>query len=307
MTTPAKPTSAKPKTVLAAVDIGPSTEIVLAAAAREAAGGKLIACHVLPDFGAVRPLFPHIALEDTTHRIGLEAAVRARLTELAALHQGEAVLTVGEPYSTIVKLAQDRGADVVVTGAPSSPDGWVAGTAERVLRYAPCPVLLVRGTAEGPVVAATDLSHPSLPALRAGAERAEARGVPLVAMHVVDVIRWLDAISAIAAAVASSIPAPNREPQLVAAAESALAAALGEIPATGQVEVGVGSPAKVLVERVKALGASLLVVATHGRTGFDRVLVGSVAEAVARTAPCSVLVVRHGRSTGPHAPGGDAP
>jgi len=39
-------------------------------------------------------------------------------------------------------------------------------------------------------------------------------------------------------------------------------------------------------------GADVLVVATHGRTGVKRVLLGSVAEALVRTAPCSVVVVR---------------
>lgn len=39
-------------------------------------------------------------------------------------------------------------------------------------------------------------------------------------------------------------------------------------------------------------GVDLVVVATHGRTGFKRLLLGSVAERVVREAPCPVLVVR---------------
>ena len=38
--------------------------------------------------------------------------------------------------------------------------------------------------------------------------------------------------------------------------------------------------------------ASLLVIGTHGRTGLQRVLMGSVAEHIVRHAPCPVLVVR---------------
>ena len=38
--------------------------------------------------------------------------------------------------------------------------------------------------------------------------------------------------------------------------------------------------------------AQWLVIGTHGRTGFKRVAMGSVAEVVVRKAPCSVLVVR---------------
>jgi nucleotide-binding universal stress UspA family protein len=41
-------------------------------------------------------------------------------------------------------------------------------------------------------------------------------------------------------------------------------------------------------------GHDLLVVGTHGRRGIQRILLGSVAERVAREAPCSVLVIRGG-------------
>ena len=40
------------------------------------------------------------------------------------------------------------------------------------------------------------------------------------------------------------------------------------------------------------LGADLLCVGTHGRTGRERMLMGSVAEQTLRSAPCSVLVVK---------------
>ena|SRR6185295_4465270 len=53
-----------------------------------------------------------------------------------------------------------------------------------------------------------------------------------------------------------------------------------------------GSAADGLVEAVTEAGADLLVVGTHGRTGLERVLLGSVAEAVVRKAPCAVLTVK---------------
>jgi len=54
----------------------------------------------------------------------------------------------------------------------------------------------------------------------------------------------------------------------------------------------VGSPAKAIVQLASDISADLLVVGTHGRTGFDRLMFGSVAEKVVRAAPCPVLTVR---------------
>ena len=51
-------------------------------------------------------------------------------------------------------------------------------------------------------------------------------------------------------------------------------------------------PASAILKTSEMLRAGLIVVGTHGRTGLPRVLIGSVAEAVVRSAGCSVLVVR---------------
>jgi nucleotide-binding universal stress UspA family protein len=53
-----------------------------------------------------------------------------------------------------------------------------------------------------------------------------------------------------------------------------------------------GPAADGLVEAVTEAHGDLLVVGTHGRTGLERVLLGSVAEAVVRKAPCAVLTVK---------------
>ena len=43
---------------------------------------------------------------------------------------------------------------------------------------------------------------------------------------------------------------------------------------------------------VKDQGADLLVIGTQGKTGLGKLILGSVAETIVRTSPCSVLVVR---------------
>jgi nucleotide-binding universal stress UspA family protein len=56
--------------------------------------------------------------------------------------------------------------------------------------------------------------------------------------------------------------------------------------------VATGNPAEVIVETAGDLIATALVVGTHGRKGLQRMVMGSVAEAVVRNAGCSVHVVR---------------
>jgi nucleotide-binding universal stress UspA family protein len=60
-----------------------------------------------------------------------------------------------------------------------------------------------------------------------------------------------------------------------------------------------GEPATEVVRFAKEGNYDLLVVATHGRHGVKRLLLGSVAERVVREAPCSVLVARPPRGPAP--------
>lgn len=53
-----------------------------------------------------------------------------------------------------------------------------------------------------------------------------------------------------------------------------------------------GSPADEIVKAAKQWPADLIVIGSHGRSGLQRALLGSVAEGVMRQAPCPVLVVR---------------
>jgi nucleotide-binding universal stress UspA family protein len=53
-----------------------------------------------------------------------------------------------------------------------------------------------------------------------------------------------------------------------------------------------GYPAERIVALAGAVDAELIVLGTHGRTGFKRIALGSVAEEVVRRAPCTVHVVR---------------
>ena len=53
-----------------------------------------------------------------------------------------------------------------------------------------------------------------------------------------------------------------------------------------------GVPHKAILDRAEEWGADCIVMGTHGRTGFERALAGSVSERVVRLASCPVLVTR---------------
>jgi nucleotide-binding universal stress UspA family protein len=63
------------------------------------------------------------------------------------------------------------------------------------------------------------------------------------------------------------------------------------------VETASGNPADAIVRLAQDRQADLIVMGTHGRTGLQHVLLGSVAEKVVRLAPCPVLTVRYKRTS----------
>jgi len=67
-------------------------------------------------------------------------------------------------------------------------------------------------------------------------------------------------------------------------------ASMGVSPVT--VHIRIGSPHDQILEEAKERGADLIVIATFGRTGLARFLMGGVVRHVLAGAPCSVLLVK---------------
>jgi len=79
-------------------------------------------------------------------------------------------------------------------------------------------------------------------------------------------------------------------------AEGALDARIAELGGHGikaSWRATAGVPFEQIVNVAAEERADMIVIGTHGRTGLNRVLLGSVAERVIRLAPCPVLTVRH--------------
>ena len=60
-------------------------------------------------------------------------------------------------------------------------------------------------------------------------------------------------------------------------------------------EIRIGQPAEEIISAARDSKCDSIVLSTHGLTGLDRYLIGSVADRVARLAPCPVVLVRAGK------------
>jgi nucleotide-binding universal stress UspA family protein len=80
----------------------------------------------------------------------------------------------------------------------------------------------------------------------------------------------------------------ERAAEIVARAEEKLRT--GGFEVTSSIEEG--DPRDVILRHAETWPADLIVLGSHGRRGLDRLLIGSVSDAVARHAPCSVEIVR---------------
>jgi nucleotide-binding universal stress UspA family protein len=144
------------------------------------------------------------------------------------------------------------------------------------------------------VVACTDFSDGSYPALVSGADEARRIDGDLVAMHGVPLATMEEADAmgmgmGLSSAVATS---PVLTVGLRAAAEARLARVLAARHIDARLFAVAGEPAMQILRVASSVPARLLVVGTHGRTGWRRFFIGSVAEQVAHAAPCSVLIER---------------
>lgn len=255
-------------------------------------GTNLIVCNVVPEFDTVNILFPQLADRNAEHRqtvidTALAAVERQISTRLGdAAPNVRAVVDSGTPHAGLLTVADATRAGLIVLGP--------GRTADRVVRHATVPALIARHSPRGIVVGTTDFSDPSLPAVEAAASEAQRRGSRLQVLHIVDVGIFAlagagGALPLLPGAPSISLPAID---ELVIAAQSRLRDALMRFAIDGEAVVKFGPAASTIVDHAASPPAELVVVGTHGRTGLSRLTLGSTAEAVIRSAPCSVLVVR---------------
>jgi nucleotide-binding universal stress UspA family protein len=204
----------------------------------------------------------------------------------------------GSPADVIVERARALGADLIVVGASGGSGGRtepLGAVADHVLRHAPTSVLVARESRlRGAVLSATDFSDAAQRAVRVAGEEARRRGVWLTVLHSVAV---LEEAMVAAGVPVPSVPPPPSAPRPAERAELRRRAEdrLQKIRADAAVECDVVAtdwdPVLDILQAADRKEAQLIAVGRVGRTGLERLLLGSVTEEVARSARCSVLAV----------------
>jgi len=138
------------------------------------------------------------------------------------------------------------------------------------------------------ILVATDFSQASEHALAYAQALATSFGSTLHLLHVVPdpvlASAWSEAYAYDLTALGESLRS-EAEQQLTERAKS-----IRDVAVT--TEALVGSPAGTIAGTAAERGVDLIVMGTHGRSGFSHLFMGSVAERVVRSAPCPVLTVR---------------
>ena len=275
------------KNVLVATDFSDSGKeaVATAVALVKGSSGTLAVIHVTER----PPMFPHTFHEQHSEdpdelwsrqaRTSMKALVKRLRRQLPGTR---GFVRVGRPWQEIVELARELRVDAIVVGSRgvSAIRRLLLGsTAENVVRHAPCPVLVVR---HGPlrrvrkVLLPIDWDEGSKAAVRYAVAHG-GEDVKLQAIHAIGFPRMIE---------------PEFADELSDDAHSSrkLRRFLDRLGAKDvPSKVVLGEPAEAILDA--AADFDLVVIATRGRKGAARALVGSVAEKVVRRAEGPVLVV----------------
>ncbi|MFB6196186.1 MAG: universal stress protein [Haloplanus sp.] len=235
---------------------------------------------------------------DTLEREGRDivekAADRAEKRGVATVTE----VLQGEPYSTIVDYAETRAVDLVVmpTHGRRGLDRFLLGsTTERVVRRSEVPVLTIRPE--------DDIRYPYRNVLVPTdgsdcADDALSLAIGVVAdeasLHLLSVVD----VTTLGVDVRADILADTLEESATdivdEAAERAAEAGVDDV--STDVRFGT-SVSRTVRSYVEDHDIDLIVVGTHGRTGLDRYILGSVTDRIIRTSPVPVLTVRAGEES----------
>ncbi|MGZ5544897.1 MAG: universal stress protein [Limisphaerales bacterium] len=288
------------KSILVPIDFSAPSEAALDDAVRVANrfASKITLVHVVPSVEAKGRRF-RLALQ----RVGDEHKLRfKRLMQEKGIgpEQVEHSLVLqGQPFNQITALARSMKTDLIViaTHGYSRIKRFILGsTTERVVRHAPCPVLVARNHLHEKgalrlrnILVPLDFSECSLNSLRYAGVFAQEFGAKETLLHVVHPVHYF------AGTDFQTATHRKLQDEMQAVGKGQFLKLVNELRGTGlkvRKVIRCGHPATEIIKQATADKSDLIVISTHGWTGFKHAWLGSVAENVVRLAPCDVLVVR---------------
>lgn len=287
--------------VLIGTSLGEESDQVVRAglSIARAANARVYLVHAAPiepmpvgfDVGAV-PTLAGERIEQCTEEL-------RRQVERLGLGESElagSTVLVGAPHRVLTDTAEELEAGLIVVGATGSGPlaaELLGSTADRVMRKAPCPVLVVRDGLTLPprrVLGPVDLSDLSGDAFRCGlhllAQIADPQAVQVQAVYA---LSFMDALAF--RDKAGGVPLEQTEPLATEALRRFVQEHRPETPFPVETKVLSGEARDTILQELTQNPADLLILGTHGHGGWDRLVLGSVASTVTRKAPCSVLLI----------------
>jgi nucleotide-binding universal stress UspA family protein len=138
------------------------------------------------------------------------------------------------------------------------------------------------------ILASTDLSKLSLAGVRYAMAMGREEGAEVIVYHVIDSEgEWFAGRDNERSA---TTLLPRQKQRLAEFIKENCADLVGKVEMHQDVDIGV--PYKKIIEKAEVEGADLIVISTHGRTGVDQFLLGSVTQRVVARAPCPVVSIR---------------
>jgi universal stress protein E len=207
----------------------------------------------------------------------------------------DVVVRRGNILEIVATSAREWDADLIVVAAPKSRrlDSIVGTTAERLVRMAKRPVLVVRREVQGgyrDVAIATDLSGASLPLIRAAVRLGSLEGAAATVVHAVH--PSYDGMMKSVGLDESTIGRYQRSSQEHARQRiQAMVADAGLPSDSTRVIVRSEPPAAAIRAVLKYERPELLAIGASRWFLLKRLLIGSVADRLLRTVPCDVLVI----------------
>lgn len=214
-----------------------------------------------------------------------------RVESLLPLHAGPTTkqLRIGSPAKTILSMAEEQKADLIVMGARGLgpiKERLLGSVSHRILTLAPCSTLIVNG----PV---TPVQQILLPLEGPSDAEAAVRFLRLKPFHeaveltLMTVLPWTEPPwpSGAAAEAAAGEMLEKQTEYIESMAE--------RLRAIGYQAHGVslvGTPATMILQQATTLRSNLILMGTRGRQGITRFVLGSVSHAVLHKTPCPVLM-----------------